>query len=162
MTTPTKITDLTEQTTIAASDQIPVGTAANGTRRISATNLATGLAALQAVTTNGFQTQYSTPVTGGSVAAVPTVSGGSVWLRLTPAGTLATLAVVLPGDGSAGGSVAADGQEVLIATTQVLTALTLSSVGKTLLGAPTTLAQFGVVRMRYDMANNVWVKVGAA
>jgi hypothetical protein len=154
-----KIANLTETTSLAASDNFPVSSTANGTRRVTLTTLAAAvLATADAV--NGMETQYSTPATGASVAVAPTVSGASSWLLVTPVVTLADLTLVLPGDGSTGGATAADGQEVLVNTTQELTALVVSSVGKSVIGGPTTLAQFGFFRMRYNAVNNSWYRVG--
>lgn len=156
-----KIAELTETLTLAASDQFPVSTEANATRRVSLTTLADAILAMQTAI-GGMQTQYSTPTTGGSIAVLPVVAGTSVWLIITPAATLATLAIVLPGDGSTGGPIAADNQEVLIVTTQILTALTLSAAGKTLSGALTSMAASGTLRMKYNAVNNVWYRVSGS
>jgi len=93
--------------------------------------------------------QYGVPLTGTTV----TVATGNTWLILTPAGTLAALTVALPTNRVAQ-------QRVLINTTQIITALTISGAGTTVVGAPTTLAANGFVKMRYDGVLNLWARVG--
>lgn len=156
-----KITNLTEQTTMALSDSIPIGSTANGTRRVTLTTLAAAVLDTQ-TDSGGMEMNRSTPLTGASLSILPVTAGNSVWLLITPAGTLATLTVVLPGDGSTGGSLVADQQEVLVTSTQTLTSLTVSSVGKTVVGGPTTLSANGSFRLRYDAVTNAWYKVGSA
>lgn len=155
-----KIANLTEQTTMALSDSIPIGSTANGTRRVTLTTLAAAVLDTQ-TSTNDLEINRSSPLTGASVAVVPVTAGNSTWLILSPAGTIATLTVVLPGDGSTGGSVASDGQEAVLTSTQTVTALTLSSQGKTFSGAPTTLGPTVPVRLRYDAVTNAWYKISS-
>jgi hypothetical protein len=85
-----------------------------------------------------------------------TQSSTSVWLILTPTGTLAVGTIALPGVGYA-----TDGQEVLVNTTQAVTALTVSASGLTVTGAPTTLAANAAFRMRYDAVNTTWYRVSS-
>lgn len=153
-----RIANLTEQTTIATSDLVPFS-GANGTRAITMGNLATAILATQ-TTANGLEVNRSSPLTGASVAVIPVTAGNSTWLNLSPLGVIAALTVVLPGDGSTGGSVAADGQEVVITSTQTITALTLSSQGKTFVGAPTTTGPTLPMRLRYDAVTNAWFRIG--
>lgn len=98
---------------------------------------------------------YDTPGTGNSVAVAPFQAGGSVFLLLTPVTSLAALTVQMPLKG-----LAQHGQEVLVHTTQAITALTVDGNGAGLSGAPTTLASGGFFRLRFDAVNEAWYRVG--
>lgn len=72
---------------------------------------------------------YQTPATGFNITIPSTVDN----LVLNPAGTLATGTIVMP-------ATPIDGQRVVVSTSQIITALTVSpNAGQTLLNAPTTL-----------------------
>lgn len=74
----------------------------------------------------GGATQYSVPTAGGTVA----VNAGTTNVVLDPAGTLATLTVTLPAATSL-----TDGQRLRLASSQTITALTVTA------GSGTTIAQ---------------------
>jgi hypothetical protein len=72
---------------------------------------------------------------------------------LDPAGTLATGTVVLP-------AAPIDRQTVRVASSQIITALTVSpSAGQTLKGAPTTLAANTSVAWIYFSATSTWYRL---
>lgn len=101
-----------------------------------------------------FASQYSSPITGATVQI--TNGSDSVHLILSPAGTLATLTIVLPSVASV-----VDKQEILVTSTQVLTALTISINGASnILGAPTTLSAGGFFRLKYDANQSSWNRIG--
>lgn len=91
--------------------------------------------------------QYATPTTGSTV----TVVTGTTALLLNPAGTLVALTVALP-------SSPVDGQSITIATSQILSALTVS--GGTLVGTLTTMALGGFARLVYGATAGVWFRAG--
>lgn len=96
-------------------------------------------------------TPYSiqVPITGFSI----TIGTGINQLILNPAGTLAAGTVVLP-------LKVLDEQVVRITSEQIVTALTVSpNTGQTIVGAPTTLAQYGSVSFMYNLANLTWYRV---
>ena len=130
---------------IAAADQLPFFSTANGQdRRTSVTQLSQLLQSL--LTSAGSVTQYAAPsATGFSVTIAPPVSGGSVYLLLTPVAGYAAGTIVMP-------AVQADRQEVSVVTTQAVTALTVSGNGATVTGAPTTLAANATFKLRYNAA----------
>lgn len=74
---------------------------------------------------------YNVPIAAATVT-IPAFDGPIQHVLLEPAGTLATLTVTLP--------VAADGQTVVISSSQIVTTLTLNSAAGTVLGAITALA----------------------
>jgi hypothetical protein len=110
----------------------------------------------QLASTSMFETQYAAPnASGFSVTINPTTDGDSVYLLLTPLAGYAAGTIVLPEL-----TECVDGQEVLVNSTQAVTALTVSGNGATVNGAPTTLAANGFFRLRFDDINNSWYRVG--
>jgi hypothetical protein len=90
---------------------------------------------------------YQVPTTGGTV----TLSSSKCFTILEPAGTLATLTVVMPAN-------PATGRLAGFSTTQAITALTVSpSSGQVIRGGttPTTMTAGGALTMIYN-ANTVW------
>lgn len=91
-------------------------------------------------------TQYAAPTTGQTVTAAVTTGV----LFIDPAGTLAALTVVLPA-----GPV--DGQIFRMATSQILTALTITG---TIVGTLTTLAAAGSAQFIYSASGSKWFRTG--
>lgn len=89
--------------------------------------------------------QYATPTTGQTVTG-----DGSRIIIINPAGTLATLTVILP-------SSPVDGQECILAASQILTALTITG---TIVGTLTTLALGGFARFVYSATAAKWFRAG--
>lgn len=144
------------QTDIAVADSLPFLSAANGAdRRTSVTQL---VALIQALLTddNNPATQYAAPsATGFTVTVAPLATGGSVWLLLTPLAGYAAGAITLPAQ-----ALCVDGQELIVNTTQAVTALTVSGNGSTVNGAPTTLAANAFFRLRFDGVFKAWYRIG--
>lgn len=90
-------------------------------------------------------TQYAQPTTGGSV----TIAANTDVLVIDPAGTLATLTVVLP--------TGIDGKDLVICSTQILTALTITG---TIVGTLTTMALGGYARFIYSASAAKWARAG--
>lgn len=155
------INQLTSQDTVSGADQFPVYVGGNGsTRKVSAQAVADYV---QTVVTEsgGLLTQYATTTATGQTTIVsPPTTGASVWLEMTPTGTFAAGTITLPA-----AAVAQDGQEVLVTSSQIVTALTVnfldaSGISATVVGAPTTIAANGFFRMRFDGVFRLWVRVG--
>jgi hypothetical protein len=94
------------------------------------------------------------------VTASPTLAGftvglsgaSSIFLLLTPTGLMATGTIVLPP-----ASGASDGQEIIIFTTQQITALSFLLNGAAALnGAPSGLAANDSMTLRYDVLSVAW------
>jgi hypothetical protein len=99
-------------------------------------------------------TQLATPGTGFNVA-IQTPISEQQWLILQPAGTLASGTVTLPLSAQT-----PDGTELLITTTQQITAFTLSLNGAAAAyGAPGTLSAEDFFRVRYYAATNSWYRI---
>lgn len=137
------------------ADQIAVYSSANGdTRRLSLTALA-ALILEGATSTDDMTTQYSAPSASPFTVAV-TDSDASIWLVLTPTGTMASGTITLPAVANC-----VDRQEILVNCTQEVTSLTVAANGATAVtGEPSTLAANGFFRLRYDAATSTWYRVG--
>lgn len=134
-------------------DQIPVYTPNNGdARRLPIGALLAYFQ--QTFASPTLATNVYTPGTGFNLA-VPTPVAQQQWMLIQPAGTLATGTVTLPLNTGT-----PDGTEVLITTTQQITAFTLAGNGASqLYGAPATLAAQDFFRMRFVVATNSWYRI---
>jgi hypothetical protein len=134
-------------------DQIPVYTPNNGdARRLPIGALLQYFQ--QTFASPTLATNVYTPGTGFNLP-VPTPVAQQQWMLIQPAGTLATGSVTLPLN-----TQTPDGTEVLITTTQQITAFTLNANGATqLYGDPTTLAAEDFFRMRFVQATNSWYRI---
>lgn len=135
-------------------DQIPVYTPNNGdARRLPIGSLLDYFQKTFASPT--LATSIFTPGTGFNVA-VPTPVSQQQWMLIQPAGTLAAGTVTLPLN-----TQTPDGTEVLITSTQIITAFTLAANGASqIYGAPTALAVAGFFRVRFVQATNSWYRIG--
>jgi len=147
------INQLSALDSVSSGDQLPVYSQQNGdARRLSVSSLLTFFQQQFAAPT--LSTNVYVPTTGFSIA-VPTPVSQQQWMLLQPAGTLATGTITLPLNTST-----PDGTEVLITSTQVVTALTVSLNGATAAnGAPTALAANGFARMRFVTSTNSWYRI---
>ena len=100
-------------------------------------------------------TNLYTPGAGFNVT-VPTPVSEQQWMLLQPAGTLATGTITLPLNTGT-----PDGTQLLVTTTQIITAFTLALNGAAAaFGAPTTLAANAFFTMRFYQATNSWYRIG--
>jgi hypothetical protein len=134
-------------------DQIPVYTPNNGdARRLPIGALLDYFQKTFASPT--LATNIFTPGTGFNIA-VPTPVNAQQWMLIQPAGTLAVGTVTLPLN-----TQTPDGTEVLVTTTQQITAFTLAPNGAAqLYGVPTTLAAQDNFRVRFVQATNSWYRI---
>lgn len=94
--------------------------------------------------------QYAAPsATGFSV----TILAGDIWLILQPLAGYAAGTITLPLNPT-------NGQRVQVSCTQAVTTLTVAGNGRTVTGAPTTLAANGFFTMQYDATFASWYRVG--
>ena len=150
----TTINQLTTMDSVSDGDQVPFFSTNNGdTRKAPFSTLKTYFQT--GVTANDDKlTQYSAPSATGFSVQVNNASN-SVWLILTATGTFAAGTLVLPTLANC-----VDRQEILVNSTQVVTALTINGNGATVTGAPTTLAANSFFRLRFDNVAKVWYRVG--
>ncbi len=91
----------------------------------------------------------------GDTKAVPDDSNNS-WMRMAPAGTLATLTIKFPTLANC-----ADGQEILITSTQIVTTLTVNGNGATVNGAADTSATNWFTKYRFSTDDSAWYIVSS-
>ena len=99
-------------------------------------------------------TQYASPNTTGFNVLVES-DFGDVHLIMTPLATYATGTITLPNV-----QLLSDKQEVIVNTTQTVTALTINPNGAKVIGAPTTLSANGFFGLVYDAVMKTWYRVG--
>lgn len=138
---------------VSPGDQVPVYSPNNGdARRLPVSSLLAYFQ--QTFASPTLATNVYTPGTGFNVA-VPTPVADQQWMLIQPAGTLAAGTVTLPLNTGT-----PDGTEVLITTTQEITAFTLAPNGAAnVYGAPTTLLATEFFRMRFVQATNSWYRI---
>jgi len=138
---------------VSPGDQVPIYSPNNGdARRLPISALLAYFQ--QTFASPTLATNVYTPGTGFNLA-VPTPVAQQQWMLIQPAGTLATGTVTLPLNTGT-----PDGTEVLITTTQQITAFTLAINGATAAyGDPTTLAAEDFFRMRFVQATNSWYRI---
>jgi hypothetical protein len=128
---------------VSGGDLLPVYVSNNGdARKISISQLLQYFQ--QTFASPTMATSIFTPGTGFNVA-VPTPVSQQQWMLIQPAGTLAAGTVTLPLN-----TQTPDGTEILVTTTQQITAFTLAANGAAqLYGVPTTLAAQDNFRVRF-------------
>ncbi len=138
---------------VSPGDQVPIYSPNNGdARRLPISALLAYFQ--QTFASPTLATNVYTPGTGFNLA-VPTPVAQQQWMLIQPAGTLATGTVTLPLNTGT-----PDGTEVLITTTQQITAFTLALNGAAAAyGDPTTLAAEDFFRVRFVQATNSWYRI---
>ena len=99
---------------------------------------------------NGLSTQYASPNATGFTVNLQSVPNG--WLVLTPLAGYAAGTLVLP-------AMPVNQQQVTVSCTQAVTTLTVNGNGKTVNGAPTTLAANATFSLRFDGVNQSWYRI---
>lgn len=144
----TTINNLSTIDSVSSGDQVPVYDESAGTaRKMSVSQLMAFFSANFA--SPEFEVTISSPIAGFN--QVLAASSKSVWLLLTPAGTLATGTVTLPPVADC-----FDGQEVLVTSTEAITTLIVAGNGATVSGAPAALAADGFFKLRYNLLLTTW------
>ena len=141
------------QTQVSGGDQFAVYSPNNGdARRLPVSALLAYFQ--QTFASPSLATNVYTPTTGFSIP-VPTPVAQQQWMLIQPAGTLASGTVVLPLD-----TATPDGTEVLITTTQQITAFALGLNGAAAAyGDPLTLAAEDFFRMRFVRSTDSWYRI---
>lgn len=99
-------------------------------------------------------TQYASPNATGFNVLVES-DFGDIHLIMTPLAAYASGTITLPNV-----QLLSDKQEVIVNTTQTVTALTINPNGATVIGAPTSLATNGFFKLSYDAVMKTWYRVG--
>jgi len=139
---------------VSGGDLLPIYVPNNGdARKVSVSQLLAYFQTVFAAPT--VSTNLYTPGAGFNVT-VPTPVSEQQWMLLQPAGTLATGTITLPLNTGT-----PDGTQLLVTTTQIITAFTLALNGAAAaFGAPTTLAANAFFTMRFYQSTNSWYRIG--
>lgn len=149
-----RINELSALDALSPGDSVPVFSTQNGdTRRVAASVLRDYVNSGEGVGDDKI-TQYAAPSATGFSAQINNTSA-SVWLVLTPTAGFAAGTLVLPAVANC-----VDRQEILVTTTQAVTALTISANGATLSGAPTTLTANAFFTLRFEALTKIWYRAG--
>jgi len=147
------INQLASISQVSGSAQIPVYDQNNGDARKMSVN----------TLLDYFQTSFAAPTVAtnlytpgaGFNITVPTPVAEQQWMLIQPAGTLATGTVTLPLNTGV-----PDGTEVLITSTQTITAFTIALNGAAaIFGGLSILPAGAAVRYRYYLATNSWYNI---
>lgn len=102
-----------------------------------------------------YTTQYAAPSSSGFSVAI-TNSSANTHLILTPTTGFAAGTIVLPAVANC-----VDKQDILVNTTQQVTALTINGNGAVAVtGEPTSLAADDFFRLKFDALTSTWYRVG--
>jgi hypothetical protein len=155
----TDINQLSTSDTLTAGDLFPIWRTNNSdTRKTSLTTLQAYMqSALTFPTLTGqaqFVVQYAAPVATGFTVTLVSTSNNQ-WLVMSPLATYATGTITFPPIASL-----TDNQEILIYSTQIVTALTLSGNGATIAGSPGFITAAGALRFKYNALASTWYRIG--
>lgn len=139
---------------VVSSDQVPIYSSANGDARKASMSTLLAFFGTQITANDDKITQYAAPSATAFNVQLNN-AGNSIWLVLTPTGTLAAGTLTLPAVANC-----VDRQEILVNSTQTVTALTIAANGATVTGGPTTIAANGFFRLRFDAVTKTWYRVG--
>lgn len=149
-----QINQLSRADTVTAGDLIPAFVTSVGDARAVPVSVLAAYIQTLLTAVDDKVTQYAAPSATGFTVTIPNTDE-SVWLVLTPVAGYAAGTIVLPSAAEA-----IDKQEVLVNCTQAVTALTITSAGGTVTGAPTTLAANAYFRLRFEAVTSTWYRVG--
>jgi len=105
----------------------------------------------EALNVGGITSQYEAPSANAFSVSLEDVTN-TIWLILTPTGTFAAGAIVMP-------AAPVDQQTVTVNCTQIVSALTISGNGNTVTGGPTALAANGFFSLRFDAVTGTWYRI---
>jgi hypothetical protein len=150
----TDINQLSSTDTLTAGDLLPIWRANNSdTRKTSLTALQSFMQTNLTFSAGQFVVQYAAPAATGFTVAL-LANTNNQWLILTPIAAYAAGTITFPLLSSV-----TDNQEILIVSTQAVTALTFSGNGASIVGAPVGIAQNGAVRFKFNSLASTWYRL---
>lgn len=153
------INQLSATDTLTGGDLLPVYVSDNGdARKASLTLLKTYMQnnlTFPSTSTgiSQFVPQYASPAATGFTITMTSASANA-WLIITPLGAYAAGTITFPALANC-----TDNQEIILVTTQAITALTINGNGATVIGAPGTLSQFGGARFKFNALSSAWYRL---
>lgn len=147
------INQLPLQSNVSTADQLVVYSIDNGDARRTPINALTTLLMNQFVNP-GTSIQFVQPINGATIT-VTTTADLNTWLIIQPGVTIATATIVFPS-----ADTIQTGSELVINSTQQITAVTFSTPGaSTLYGVVGSLSAEDFIRFRYYSNTNSWYRV---
>jgi hypothetical protein len=154
----TDINQLSSTDTLTAGDLLPIWRANNSDTRKTALSVLTtylqNALTFPSVGQSQFVVQYAAPVATGFTVTLVSTSNNQ-WLIMSPLATYATGTITFPPVASV-----VDNQEILIYSTQIVTALTLAGNGATISGSPGFITAAGALRFKYNALAGSWYRIG--
>jgi len=154
----TDINQLSTADTLTAGDLLPIWRTNNSdTRKTSLTALTTYMQSALTFASAGqsqFVVQYAAPVATGFTVTLVSTSDNQ-WLIMSPLATYATGTITFPPVADL-----ADNQEILIYSTQIVTALTINGNGATIAASPGFITAGGSLRFKYNALASSWYRIG--
>jgi hypothetical protein len=152
------INQLSAVDTLSAGDLLPIWKTNNGDTRKAA------MSVLQAYMQNNltfpsatgqaqFVPQYASPIASGFTVTL-TSNSDNRWLILTPLAGYAAGTIVFPALG-----VLADNQEIIVTSTQTISAITLNGNGASIIGVPASLSAGGSLRFKFNSLASTWYRI---
>ena len=146
------INQLATISTISGADQLPVYSTNNGDARKSSINTLMTYFQQNFADPN-YTVVINAPTNSGFNIALAD-SAQSIWLIINPTGTFAAGSVTLPQASSS-----YDGQEIIMISTQTISALTINGNGSTLVGVPLSLGAGSSFTIRYNKLQSTWYTI---
>lgn len=145
----TTVNQLSTLGSLASSDKLIVYSNENGdARKASLTTLMTYIESQFA--SPEYTTVITAPTSSGFNIQMPAYTT-SVWEIINPTGTFAAGTLTLPAPADC-----FDGQQIVVCTTQIITAFTLAGNGSTLVGTPTSLGLGAFFTIRFNALQSTW------
>ena len=148
-----QINQLNTALKLLASDNTVIYSSENGDTRKTSLGALSDYFSKNSTAKSNIDKQFSAPASASTLLVDDKQK--NIWLILTPLATLAALTIKFPLVANT-----TDMQELLINTTQTITALTLNANGASIIGAPTTLLANGFISFRYDAIMQTWYRIG--
>jgi len=151
----TTINKLTRTDSVSAGDVVPVYVQNQGDARGASMSVISAYVQAQLVVSGtDFVTQYALPPGSGFSVQVNNNSDNT-HLILSPAAPFAAGTIVLPALANL-----IDGQQLIVNTTQSITALTINGNGASIIGTVTTMGINDSFMLKYDLASTTWYLIG--
>lgn len=146
------INQLPTITTLSGGDQLPVYATSNGDARKA--SISTLIDYFQTTFADPNYTVVINAPTNSGFNIALAASSQSIWLIMNPTGTFAAGSVTLPPVADC-----YDGQEIIIISTQTISALTTNGNGGALVGVPASLGAGSSFTIRFNELQQTWYTI---
>lgn len=146
----TTINRLPSTQTLSNGDQLVVWSTDNGDSRKASLSALMDYIEANFASPDETTTVITAPTSSGFNIIMPTYTT-NVWEIINPTGTFAAGTLTLPAPANC-----FDGQQIIVCTTQIITAFTIDGNGSTLSGTPTSLGAGGFFSIRFNALQQKW------